>query len=89
MSMRWQWYTVYILTRKVGEDINEQCCHKNNEWCRLSHCVKWLQKKESFNLIICDPTTTKITEYFNVIKIRVINILALQVNDGYLHFQCR
>ena len=36
--------TVHILSRAVGESVNEQYCHKNNEWCGMSHHVKRLQK---------------------------------------------
>ena len=52
MRVGWAWGgsgcdIVHIPSGGVEEGINEQCCHKNNKWCRLSnHHAKWLQEKK-------------------------------------------
>ena len=53
--------TVHTLSRAVGELSNEQCCHENSKWHRLSHCVKWLQKDVCGHT--CVPTNSDTLDY--------------------------
>ena len=57
--------TVHILSRAIRECVNEQCCHKDNEMCGLSHHVKWLQKGGVF---VSGCTTLEILKH-NYVKI--------------------
>ena len=52
--------TVHILSRAVGEIVNEQCCHKSNKWCGLSHHVKMAAEKER----LCSHDTQKLIQFF-------------------------